>query len=262
MSQTYPFESFISSLNVEVPETNDLSEQELADELAIFANAQFTFDMPPGMGIQDDKPMPPEQHHRYSYQHQHELVLGHVAKLKQDQQQNGGSKSQELHPIVDHQGYQPNEFSMPQTLNSNGPYLPVGASMSTMLTSAQHAEHANVYKQQLTVNTNHDSATSSPANSAPNTPISEHPSKDDQRGIVGDDDKRRRNTAASARFRIKKKQREQALERTAKEMTEKSDRLESRVKELELEIKWLRSLLLEKDSRQSETTDSDAKKDH
>jgi hypothetical protein len=99
MSQTYPFESFISSLNVEGAETNGLSEQELADELAIFANAQFTFDMPPGMGIQDDKPMPPEQHHRYSYQHQHELVLGHVAKLKQDQQQNEGSKSQVLDNI-------------------------------------------------------------------------------------------------------------------------------------------------------------------
>lgn len=99
MSQTYPFESFISSLNVDGPETNGLSEQELADELAIFANAQFTFDMPPGMGIQDDKPMPPEQHHRYSYQHQHELVLGHVAKLKQDQQQNEGSKSQQLDTI-------------------------------------------------------------------------------------------------------------------------------------------------------------------
>jgi Basic region leucine zipper len=169
-----------------------------------------------------------------------------------------------IRDTVDHQDYQPNEFSMSQTLNNNGPYMPAGASMSTILPSAQHAEHVNVYKRPLTVNTNHASATSSPANSTPNTPTSEHPPNfnDDQRGGVGDDDKRRRNTAASARFRIKKKQREQALERTAKEMTEKSDRLESRVKELELEIKWLRSLLLEKDSRQPETTDSNAKKDH
>jgi predicted carbohydrate-binding protein with CBM5 and CBM33 domain len=139
--------------------------------------------------------------------------------------------------------------------------------MSTILPRAQHAtEHANMFKQQLTVNTNHNSANSSPANSTPSTPISEHAPQlnDDPRGAgVGDDDKRRRNTAASARFRIKKKQREQALERTAKEMTEKSDRLESRVKELEMEIKWLRSLLLEKDSsRQTEATDSNTKKDH
>jgi hypothetical protein len=99
MSQTYPFESFISSLNVEGPESNGLSEKELADELAIFANAQFTFDMPPGMGIQDDKPMPPEQHHRYSYQHQQDLVLGHVAKLKQDQQPSVEQKAHDLHAL-------------------------------------------------------------------------------------------------------------------------------------------------------------------
>ncbi|KAI8357792.1 hypothetical protein BD560DRAFT_356603, partial [Blakeslea trispora] len=63
-----------------------------------------------------------------------------------------------------------------------------------------------------------------------------------------EEEKRKRNTAASARFRIKKKQREQTMERTVKEMTEKSASLESRVKELELEIKFLRNLLIEKKS--------------
>lgn len=60
------------------------------------------------------------------------------------------------------------------------------------------------------------------------------------------DEKRRRNTAASARFRIKKKMREQALQRTAYEMTEKSKRLEAHIKELEKEIKWLKALVVEK----------------
>ncbi|CAG8537789.1 3575_t:CDS:2 [Ambispora gerdemannii] len=67
--------------------------------------------------------------------------------------------------------------------------------------------------------------------------------------IAAEEDKRRRNTAASARFRIKKKMREQALEHTAKEMTAKAEMLEGRVKELELEVKWLRSLIVEKDAR-------------
>ncbi|KAI7868340.1 hypothetical protein BDF14DRAFT_1683243, partial [Spinellus fusiger] len=57
-------------------------------------------------------------------------------------------------------------------------------------------------------------------------------------------DKRRRNTAASARFRIKKKLREQNLQRSASEMSEKAQRLESRVKELEKEIQWLKSLVV------------------
>jgi len=63
--------------------------------------------------------------------------------------------------------------------------------------------------------------------------------------VVAEEDKRRRNTAASARFRIKKKQREQALEKTAKEMTEKASMLETKVQQLEMENKWLKSLITE-----------------
>ncbi|KAI9316334.1 hypothetical protein BX666DRAFT_1949486 [Dichotomocladium elegans] len=64
------------------------------------------------------------------------------------------------------------------------------------------------------------------------------------------DEKRKRNTAASARFRVKKKMREQILQQTALEMTEKSKRLESHIKDLEREIQWLKSLVMEKnDSR-------------
>lgn len=67
--------------------------------------------------------------------------------------------------------------------------------------------------------------------------------------LAAEEDKRRRNTAASARFRHKKRLREQVLEKTAKEMTAKSELLEIRVRELEMEIKWLRGLIVEKDSR-------------
>jgi len=65
--------------------------------------------------------------------------------------------------------------------------------------------------------------------------------------FAAEEDKRRRNTAASARFRVKKKQREQALEKTAKEMTEKAAGLEKRVQELEMENRWLKGLITEKD---------------
>ncbi|ORX60256.1 hypothetical protein DM01DRAFT_1299940 [Hesseltinella vesiculosa] len=77
----------------------------------------------------------------------------------------------------------------------------------------------------------------------PTTPAKQ---KDDQ-PITPEDDKRRRNTAASARFRQKKKMREQALEQTAKDMSTKCDQLEKRVRELEMEAKWLRALVVEKD---------------
>ncbi|KAK4226474.1 hypothetical protein QBC38DRAFT_229522 [Podospora fimiseda] len=69
---------------------------------------------------------------------------------------------------------------------------------------------------------------------------------EDASRIAAEEDKRRRNTAASARFRIKKKQREQALEKSAKEMTEKVTMLEGRISALETENKWLKSLVTEK----------------
>ena len=61
--------------------------------------------------------------------------------------------------------------------------------------------------------------------------------------LAAEEDKRRRNTAASARFRVKKKQREQALEKTAREMTERASVLEQRVQALEMENRWLKGLI-------------------
>ncbi|KAL6891585.1 basic-leucine zipper transcription factor-like protein [Trichoderma longibrachiatum] len=75
---------------------------------------------------------------------------------------------------------------------------------------------------------------------------SESMSQEEAARIAAEEDKRRRNTAASARFRIKKKQREQALEKSAKEMSDKVANLESKVSQLETENKWLKNLLVEK----------------
>ncbi|ORX98197.1 hypothetical protein K493DRAFT_214661 [Basidiobolus meristosporus CBS 931.73] len=72
-------------------------------------------------------------------------------------------------------------------------------------------------------------------------------------------DKRRRNTAASARFRIKKKIREQELEKTVQDMTAKAESLASTVKDLEKEVEWLRALLLEKNADASKNSSSLAK---
>ncbi|KAI8597292.1 hypothetical protein EDD21DRAFT_311025 [Dissophora ornata] len=72
--------------------------------------------------------------------------------------------------------------------------------------------------------------------------------------VAAEEDKRRRNTAASARFRQKKKLREQALEQTAKEQTTRAEVLEARVRDLEMEVRWLRGLIVEKDSRLHEAT--------
>lgn len=66
---------------------------------------------------------------------------------------------------------------------------------------------------------------------------------------TAEEDKRRRNTAASARFRVKKKLREQSLEKTVKDTTDKNTALEARVTALELENQWLKNLITEKNGR-------------
>ncbi|KKZ64269.1 hypothetical protein EMCG_09752 [[Emmonsia] crescens] len=69
---------------------------------------------------------------------------------------------------------------------------------------------------------------------------------DEAARLAQEEDKRRRNTAASARFRIKKKEREKNMERTVKDVTAKNATLEARVNQLEMENRWLKNLITEK----------------
>ncbi|EEH48461.2 uncharacterized protein PADG_04540 [Paracoccidioides brasiliensis Pb18] len=75
-----------------------------------------------------------------------------------------------------------------------------------------------------------------------------NPSMDEAARLAQEEDKRRRNTAASARFRIKKKEREKNMERTVKEVTAKNATLEARITQLEMENRWLKNLITEKNS--------------
>ena len=58
------------------------------------------------------------------------------------------------------------------------------------------------------------------------------------------EDKRRRNTAASARFRLKKKEREAALETKAKELESRVNELERECEALRRENGWLKGLVV------------------
>ncbi|KAF1347813.1 hypothetical protein BDV97DRAFT_400020 [Delphinella strobiligena] len=84
---------------------------------------------------------------------------------------------------------------------------------------------------------------------------------EDQSRFAAEEDKRRRNTAASARFRVKKKQREQALEKSAKEMSDKVQFLEARVGQLEMENKWLKGLITEKNLKGVEASSKQSTSD-
>src|SRR5690242_6756512 len=91
------------------------------------------------------------------------------------------------------------------------------------------------------------------------TSTSSATSPDPQGGILSetiiveaDEDKRKRNQAASARFRQKKKQREQQLLETSRDMQEKTRKLESENESLRKENLFLKKLLVEKVDHMSE----------
>merc|ERR1711988_1391871 len=79
-----------------------------------------------------------------------------------------------------------------------------------------------------------DKRKSSEITSTASTPS--HPANlEEASRVAAEEDKRRRNTAASARFRIKKKQREQALEKTVKDVQDKNTELEAKLRQLQME---------------------------
>lgn len=70
--------------------------------------------------------------------------------------------------------------------------------------------------------------------------------------IDSDLDKRRRNTAASARFRIKKKLKEKQMESEISTLNDHIKKSELKIQQLEMENKLLKNLIIEKGSQKSE----------
>ncbi|KAI9285398.1 hypothetical protein BC943DRAFT_306376 [Umbelopsis sp. AD052] len=257
---SYDQYSYISSLNTltndNSPELSGPTEQELADELALWSTAQFTFDVEPGVGIYDDKPLEYEQ----SLESKSLTDLPAQSKADLDPVTYQGLANYLDYELPQQRLAQPAPIQpmlQPRSLNNAKPAMPVLAPRpsptdgSTSFNSSNFSANFGVPMIYPKPSSTEDKPSAGLKRKATDT----------GKASASEEDKRRRNTAASARFRVKKKQREQALEQTAKEMTDKADRLEGRVKELELEIKWLRSILIEKESRTSDASDVPAKQD-
>lgn len=70
-------------------------------------------------------------------------------------------------------------------------------------------------------------------------------------GLSIEELKRKKNTAALARFRVKKKMKEKQMEERARELQDKLSLLEKKVKTLEMENKCLKQLILEKNEKRN-----------
>lgn len=80
--------------------------------------------------------------------------------------------------------------------------------------------------------------------SSPTSPLSPEAEDSSNPAPPASEDKRRRNTAASARFRLKKKEREAALEKKAKELEVRVGELEKECEALRRENGWLKGLVV------------------
>ncbi|KAI8646487.1 hypothetical protein BD408DRAFT_359839 [Parasitella parasitica] len=277
-----PYESYLSNLDSLVfdsPSNVAQSEEDVADELDLWSNAQFTFDVKPGVGIFDEEknkstPKNTASSPTNTSDAQFESVSGldpvtydalvnyldYELPRQQQQQDSLATPKTAKSPsvttatatvAVKKQRIQPRPLApaLPvlaphvapiarQVLMPKPPITNVNANLlSSLLATATSSS---------TVPAAADAVIPSTKKTTPAKRTITEVEQNSDEPTLPDEDKRRRNTAASARFRVKKKIREQAMEQSVREMTEKSDKLQDRVHNLETEIKYLRSLLLEK----------------
>jgi hypothetical protein len=188
---------------------------DISQDLAMFTNTDFThFDIPPlpedgsfGFDLNENKNNP----HSVKYE---DLLSGSSPGQAQHLSQIDTSAADSSH-----------FYSTYNTPIQPAPAQGFGSHDSTTPSGAQAANAAKRKSEAVDPNTM---------------------SPDEKSRHAAEEDKRRRNTAASARFRVKKKQREQQLERTVKEVQDKNSKLEAKVTQLEMENKWLKDLITEK----------------
>ncbi|KAI8598154.1 hypothetical protein EDD21DRAFT_195770 [Dissophora ornata] len=294
-----PYLSLIANLNAESPVIS--SPEDYSAELSLWTNAEFTFDMPPGLEakvstakvVGHNPQSAIDQQHLMEYLNLPQEDSRPLSLLERTRQRNpvNAGKPQSLPELQEQL-----PMLLPNIAPATAPTTPAAAKLlrqpmpqyKAASKKHQKAQTPAVIAPAATLvalaprspTTTNASAIAAAAASAaksasaaaavafpedkdddaePEKSAADSFSKDDPdylQKVAAEEDKRRRNTAASARFRYKKKLREQALEQTAKEQTVRAETLEARVKELEMEVKWLRGLIVEKDSRLHEVSAS------
>ncbi|KAI8882071.1 hypothetical protein K501DRAFT_324149 [Backusella circina FSU 941] len=269
---TYDYLSNLDSLVFDSSSDVVQSDKDVADELDLWSNAKFTFDVKPGVGIFDEEKTKTNSPVEASACQFNNVGLDPVTydtlvnyldyELPRQQQEQFDASPAPIAPsppVVSTptmtptaptpKRIQPRPLApalAPATPVSRQVLLPKPPVLDPVALASLLSQAAALAAAS-TQSTASSSVASSPVvkKIQAKRPREETPALDldDQ---VPDEDKRRRNTAASARFRVKKKMREQAMEESVREMSLKSDHLQNRVESLESEIKFLRSLLLEK----------------
>lgn len=116
------------------------------------------------------------------------------------------------------------------------------ASIDTTFTDMDDSSLAEMHYQSAAASSRTSSLGQSTTTAA--VPSSSQTESTQEAAVSASEDKRRRNTLASARFRLKKKEREAAMEKKAKELDDKVTELERECESLRKENQWLKGLVV------------------
>ncbi|KAJ2450052.1 hypothetical protein EV183_004548 [Coemansia sp. RSA 2336] len=233
-------------LNPDTPQTPMLSTQELQEELALWGNAQFQLE-----------PVTEDTKEAKSSRKSSTESSQAWGLLESQGQMNPLSfmmdSSSDLLAAITKPGAQQSSWAQQQQQQQQAPMMIGGVPMLPLAPAPTANHKAQVASKASKMVAIAPAPSKQEQGSVPKKAAGQGKAEDEESGDeemrrkAAEEDKRRRNTAASARFRVKKKLKEQALERTAREMTAKAEALEKRVQELETETRWLKSLITERD---------------
>jgi len=123
------------------------------------------------------------------------------------------------------------------------PPVPATALATPAAPEAPAAKRAKTRKNSVPARRASTSAPDSPED-VPQSPTEQPQDEEPSHPLTSAEDKRRRNTQASARFRLKKKEREQTMEIRSKELEAKVSELEKECEALRRENGWLKGLVV------------------
>ncbi|GEQ70390.1 hypothetical protein JCM33374_g4067 [Metschnikowia sp. JCM 33374] len=184
------------------------------------------------------------------------LIAQHQTSLKNDD----GTQRPPEPPTREARSASPS--SIVPTLISHGP-TPLSQTVSTkeadQFSRVALSRQNSVVGQTQSMNASPVSNYSSEHSNGSNMSVVYSPYKDASSTNVSDANvpgqdltKRKRNTAASARFRVKKKMKEKEMETKISQLSDMIQKFELRIDELEMENRFLKNLVIEKGNRDSD----------
>ncbi|EDK46877.1 predicted protein [Lodderomyces elongisporus NRRL YB-4239] len=216
-----------------------IDNQQLQQDLDLFsqaANDFYSLDVLGDTTIPTKQQQPPQQ----------------PPQPQQPQQQLYNSSSTTTTTIVSPQFQTPIDYSQFQPQYEQNPQYAKPSTTHTPAPVYNNNNSSSIYGNNLIAAATSYSTVSTPAQAPGST--STLVSLAEQASLL---DKKKRNTAASARFRIKKKLKEQELHTKTKELEEKVERLQQKLRKMEVENKCLKTIIFKQnESKNSQLVES------